>query len=424
MQKLKRILAKIIELELWILGGLAAISVFWHPMQFAVVGVSVVLLLLRLALIGRVTAPTPVDPGVFLLVVMAVVSLNITVNPSISYEQVFRLLTGIVMFYAVINWCSKIDRVRNLVNLVLLSGIGLTLIVPFNLILFSLSKNNQDFQRTFQFFPMLIDDKVNVNVMGGILAILIPVAFARIFIDWKKSHRFEKVLVIVVMILMLGFILVSQSRGALLGLGISFLLMTIMGWRSELKPLLSAIFSILVLFVALASTGLLDRILETFYVTPNADRVELWKTAIYMIEDFPLTGVGMGNFMHLSNGWYDVLISAPERIEHTHNLYLQIGVDLGIPGLIAWLSIAMSLFYLFGRVTNRGKKVGDKFISAMGLGMFGALVVLMVHGIFDAAAWGMIRTAPLIWVLWGIGVATFLIVYSTNENANTTISSQ
>ena len=41
----------------------------------------------------------------------------------------------------------------------------------------------------------------------------------------------------------------------------------------------------------------------------------------------------------------------------------------------------------------------------MGVGVLLAQVVVGVHGIFDAVVWGLIRSAPLLWLVWALAAA-------------------
>ena len=72
-------------------------------------------------------------------------------------------------------------------------------------------------------------------------------------------------------------------------------------------------------------------------------RVEIWSRAIYMIQDFSFTGIGMGSYMDVADLLYPFFLAAPGKIDHAHNLFLQVAVDLGIPGFIAWLSIFLGV---------------------------------------------------------------------------------
>ena len=134
-----------------------------------------------------------------------------------------------------------------------------------------------------------------------------------------------------------------------------------------------------------------------------------------MIQDFPFTGVGMGSFMEVADALYPFFHYAPESIHHAHNLFLQIAVDLGIPGLVAWLvllltvlALAVQLYRSGGVKTENGFR-RERIASGLGAGVLCSQMALIVHGMTDAVTWGMVRPAPLVFGIWGLTVAGWYI---------------
>lgn len=68
-------------------------------------------------------------------------------------------------------------------------------------------------------------------------------------------------------------------------------------------------------------------------------RIEIWQRAVYLIQDFPLTGADMNTFDPVVRTLYPLFIAGPQSpINHAHNHLLQAGVDLGILALITALA--------------------------------------------------------------------------------------
>jgi putative inorganic carbon (HCO3(-)) transporter len=88
-----------------------------------------------------------------------------------------------------------------------------------------------------------------------------------------------------------------------------------------------------------------------------------------------------------------------------------VAVDLGIPGLIAWLSILLIMIVISWQVYKAGYIDGNNLIMGVGAGFLGSLLALAVQGIVDSVTWGMVRPAPIVWVLWGLAVASWKIFY-------------
>jgi putative inorganic carbon (HCO3(-)) transporter len=135
-----------------------------------------------------------------------------------------------------------------------------------------------------------------------------------------------------------------------------------------------------------------------------------------MIRDFPFTGVGMGSFMEIADTLYPFVFLRHGEVEHAHNLFLQVGVDVGIPGLIAWLAIILVLFTVPWQLYKRGKYSTNKILIGLGIGFFCSQVALCTHGILDAVTWGMVRPAPIVWAIWGMAIASNLLVFRNNSS--------
>jgi putative inorganic carbon (HCO3(-)) transporter len=139
-------------------------------------------------------------------------------------------------------------------------------------------------------------------------------------------------------------------------------------------------------------------------------RMEIWSRAIYAIQDFSFTGIGMGSFTEVVDLLYPLFLAAPGKVSHAHNLFLQVAVDLGIPGLIAWLSILFGVIVAAWQLYRYGKKYQDHWAAGLGAGFLGSQIALIVHGLTDAVTWGMVRPAPLVWGIWGATIAAWYVL--------------
>ena len=87
-------------------------------------------------------------------------------------------------------------------------------------------------------------------------------------------------------------------------------------------------------------------------------------------------------------------IGPDAAITHAHNLWLQVGIDLGLPGLIAYLALFINVFVMLFRVLRHRAAALDWTLAA---GTLGASVALLIHGIFDAPLWG-VKPAFIPWL--------------------------
>jgi putative inorganic carbon (HCO3(-)) transporter len=135
-------------------------------------------------------------------------------------------------------------------------------------------------------------------------------------------------------------------------------------------------------------------------------RLEVWSRALYMIEDFPITGIGMGLFEEVAGVLYP-FFTVSRDVPHAHNLFLQVAVDTGIPGLIAWLAIWMLTALGAWQVYRYGRSTSNGVLAGLGVGLLCSQVALAMHGMVDAVTWGAIRVSIIPWAIWGLTMAAW-----------------
>jgi O-antigen ligase len=137
----------------------------------------------------------------------------------------------------------------------------------------------------------------------------------------------------------------------------------------------------------------------------SGDRQIYYNMAWELIQKKPFWGWGIGIFPHLVAGklWYPVL--------HTHSLFLQLAVEIGLP--VAGLCLLL-LGGLIGSTTFRflrwQKREGRKDILNIGLLTAAAIIFLMQF--FDLALLMTYRLNFLFWLCLAIPYANVSILYS------------
>lgn len=372
------------------------------------VGVGLLFWLIRYAASGRLSVRTPLDWSVALLLLTIPVTLYITVRSDITRLQSLRLLTGIILLYAIANWARHLRDLRLLVLGASLVGLGLSILAPLSVqwATYKLPIISTDlYDRTAQLFA----DAVHPNVLAGALVLLLPLPLAWLLFNWGTNRWLERIFLGLSILAILGVIVLTQSRGAWLATVAVLLGLLILRWRWGWI----GIFTIPVLIISSGYYLGFNRILDLLSSNPTIGdwngRVEIWFRAIYMIQDFPYTGIGMGLFQDVTSALYPFSESLPATIPHAHNLFLQVGVDLGIPGLAAWLSILILIIVISWQIYLAGRQDRKDYFRALGSGLLLSQLALVVHGLTDAVTWGMVRPAPLVWAIWGIAAAARLL---------------
>ena len=181
----------------------------------------------------------------------------------------------------------------------------------------------------------------NPNMLGEYLILIIPIAFAMLIGRGEGMRRTSAFISIGI----LGSCLVlTWSRGAWLGLMLAIVVMMFM-WHSRSLWLVI----IGVLSLPFVTSVLPQNIISRFTSIGNLSdsstsyRVHIWHATVDMIKDNFWSGVGIGE------GAWDRIYPlysymGVEAAPHSHNLYLQIWLELGVFGLLIFLVFAFMLY--------------------------------------------------------------------------------
>lgn len=405
--QIRLVVTYILNLEIWIITmavGLSFVSSRLLPLAPLV---AFAFCILRWILTNRPVTRTPADLAILGLLVMAPVTVWVTVLPNITIPQVYRLLNGIALYYAIANWAVTKFRLRWLVWGSSAVGVLLALFALVS-VEWPTSKWVSIPVAIFSRFKILVADAVHPNVMAGSLVIILPVALAVLLFGWKQLNQKERPLVIAAVIGMVGVLGLTLSRGAWVAFASVLIVLVCLRWRFGWLSL-TAVGVGATAFCLDGGLTVQSKLFDFVLRDANA-RLEYWSRAIMMIQDFSITGIGMGSFGSLADAMYPFSLSASGSVPHSHNLILQVAVDLGIPGLISWLAILVLMILSAWRVYRVGRAQQNYWLAGLGAGLLASQVALVVHGIFDAVTWGMVRPAPLVWVIWGLCVAALHLV--------------
>lgn len=133
-----------------------------------------------------------------------------------------------------------------------------------------------------------------------------------------------------------------------------------------------------------------------------------------MIQDFPLTGVGMGIYSDVADTLYPFAHVAI-FVSHAHNLFLQVAVDMGIPGLLSWLAAWFTIILMAWQLYRSQ----DSIFRTVGAAVLCSMTAMGVHAMLDAVTWDT-RPAIIVWAIWGLAAAAWNVqrAASKKEKAN------
>ncbi|MBW4435791.1 MAG: O-antigen ligase family protein [Pleurocapsa minor GSE-CHR-MK-17-07R] len=178
-------------------------------------------------------------------------------------------------------------------------------------------------------------------------------------------------------------ILLTQSAGALL-LGapaaVAVVLMLWLGRRGILAVIATGA-AAGVIFALLSSSERFSRVLTgegTSFL-----RVRVWQSALQMLRDHPVTGIGLDQFLYLYRGRYILPDAWQEpNLSHPHNIILDLWLRLGAGG-IAFLLATSIITVSTGLRTFRYWVRRDALNGALAAGALGMLAGLAAHGLVD-----------------------------------------
>lgn len=396
----------LVRFEVIFVTMLAAIGVALPGLLAPVCLAAVLFWLPRRIVTGRWTVRTPVDMPALLLLSLLPLNFWISARPDISGPQALRLLLGILLFYALVNGVRSQHSGLWLYRGYLSAGLALVGVAFFSV---DWTQEKLPFlpDALYSVFSNRLADTIHPNVLAGTLLPFALLAAARIL--WKpEGCRWDRLLAFAVFSGIFGMLILSQSRSALLAFGVSLLVLAAFRWRYG-WAITGLAGGAALLYVASDPAGPRQFLFEAGLVGGLPGRVDIWERAILLIRDFPFTGTGMGHFHLIVSAIYPFFSPDPARVDHAHQLFLQVAVDLGIPGLIAWSSIFLGVLASAWIGYRRARNAENPLLMAMGAALIAVQVGLAVHGLFDAAIWGMVRSAPLVWGIWAGAMVALLV---------------
>jgi putative inorganic carbon (hco3(-)) transporter len=167
----------------------------------------------------------------------------------------------------------------------------------------------------------------------------------------------------------------SSSRGALIGVAVVALWMLLKS-RHKVRGL--------VVTVVLAGVvwGITPPEQKARFQSAGDDETSIsrttnWKHGIEMMKEYPVLGIGYGNWEEYHNRRYGTPLLP-------HNIFIEAGSQLGVSGLLAFVALIIGTFMVNARTRRLTEPFGEegRFIWRMAHGLDGALVGYLASGFF------------------------------------------
>ncbi|MGI9067123.1 MAG: O-antigen ligase family protein [Pyrinomonadaceae bacterium] len=220
----------------------------------------------------------------------------------------------------------------------------------------------------------------NSNDMAFYLVTIMPIAIVLIFAARGVAR---KVVLSLSVVLMMGAIVVTYSRGAFLG---GLVALGFLGWklgRSNRLTVFALGALVLVTFLALAPGNYSLRILSIF--VPSLDSVgssgarrgELFRS-LYVAIRHPVFGIGMGNYPTEMS--YTGLV--------THNAYTQVAAEMGTAALVIYTMFIVTPLKRLGQIARETLTTrSSSRYYYLAVGLQASLLAYLVSSFFASVAY-------------------------------------
>ena len=402
----------------------APVVLFASPYTVAALAVIPLIWWSRWKARGYLLPRTPLDWPIVVMMVMVPVSLLVTFDIGFSLGKVALLIYGVALYYAVVDWARGRPRLRRIVSLYLSAG-GLLAV---------LGLLGTDWQHKVpglsdivsvlpQIAQRLSRDQTGFHpniVAGALLWVVLPLlALAGTAWSVRRPAHYRgpgtRAGLLLLLLLTGGTFLLTQSRSALVGAVVGGGLLVWLAaprlriWLATLT--LAAVVIVAIVGPAQLTGSIGDTVGPQFSTLTQTDnlvlRVQVWKSALHAIADYPLTGIGVDTFRRLMPFRYPAA-AVPDSydIGHAHNQLLQAALDLGLPGLVGYLALWIVAAMLAAKSYRQAISPWQRALAA---GIAASLLASFLHGLTDAVAL-VSKPGVMFWGLLGIDTALWLQV--------------
>ncbi len=313
---------------------------------------------------------------------------------------IIQFVSYALILFLTVNIASNSKQVEILINTIIISLIGVSTIGLSQYYFLDI-----DFIQKI-FFQATAPSATfgNKNMASHFMAMTLPLAMVMLLL---AKDRFKLIFYSVAVIIGSWFLIYTVARQAYLAVAVElfilFLFFILDYWKNKNKSLLNQTnlkidkgmaTIVILLFLTFAANftnqgwksdndaGLKISTIQNITKIKNNPRLPAWRNTIEMIKDYPITGVGVGQW-HVNYPVYrdrvmkDMVSNDHTKLLDLHNDYLQIIANVGLIGLVFLLWL---LFILINRVwviLSDSSYQNREQVLAVTLGMLGFLVVAM-----------------------------------------------
>jgi O-antigen ligase len=357
------------------------------------IGGLVLCVLIRWWLDGKISFPkNPINKPLLFFSAWVIFTLpTATFFTNSLFEVKNELFTQLLIFYSVLFFIKDTRDIKQLLPFLFFALLVLCLFGVFEF----WQRDGNILKRSVR-IGSLTSDYIYFSTY---LILATPMVFLGILVGKKGPLRWGMVFLLIISLICM---FLTYTRIAWAGLFAQFLLY---GYLRNKKFLYLVIIGIMLFgfFAVFSKSG--ENLFKTFIqVTPNDPkkiggvdrRVKAWKFAVEEIKKHPITGIGYGrDTVYFAFDGNEVI---DDEWWHTFNTFINTMLEIGVPGLLLFLWLLISLWILLWKEA----KSSDHFDS-----LFATVLLMVFVGFFVRNQFDHLYVdfpAQLFWLLMGLGV--------------------
>ena len=325
---------------------------------------------------------TRLDIPVLTFFLLITVSSLKSVGSTLSLDFIYQFMSYVLLFFLVVNNLRTREAKRAVIFALLLSTAIVALYGIYQYYL-GLEKTREVVQKYYsneyppEFMARLATNKtfstfVFPPALAGFLLLVMPVSISMCL----TSKKWWRVLLWLIPCLILFCMVLTFSKGGWLSCFLSMLvfvsvwLIVIKGIKKNVVAVGAAI--LILMFILLIVLGYLPKATFPGFIDSLGVRLGYWKSIPSMVTDFFLLGSGAGTFGVIYPG-YRILLGRETQM--AHNNYLQVLVETGVFGLVAFLWIWIGFLRRgFRLIVTETEKENRILILGCVIGIIGFLI--------------------------------------------------
>lgn len=303
-----------------------------------------------------------------------------------------KFMFSFIFFLVFINEIKTKEEIKKIITLLLVSTVVASI---YGL-----------YQYYFLNYPRIKSFSFSLT-FGNLIAVMI--IFLTIFIFWGHLNKKNRIILFLLNILFSLNLVFAQSRGAWLAFIAGVF---VLGLIKSRKLIIFFLIILAILFLVLPPQYT-NRFKSSFDISydlennrSNAYRIAMWVTALNILKDNPIVGLGYDNYRTPLSDIYKIEAIKSEDFIHVHNTFLQFAAELGLIGLFSFLYL---IYFTSRKIIIDYLEETNINIKLFHLSSIIMIVIYLVQGLTQYN-FGKTEPLSLFWII----IALNILIKKTN----------